>query len=59
MNRDLVVDEELSCNSFKNILPNTINKTLLNDHQCLTLYDMHLKQVKFESNTFINNSCID
>ena len=37
MNRDLVVDEEFSCNSLKGILQNTINKTLLNGHQCLTL----------------------
>ena len=54
MNRDLVADEELSCNTLKGILQNTINKTLLNDQ-----YDMHLKQVKFESNTFLNNCGIN
>ena len=89
MNRELVVDEKLSCHSVKGILPNKINKTLLNGNQCLTLmwkcelrfiiwwclngklvndvpifnricqYDMHLKQVKLECNTFINNRGID
>ena len=37
MNRDLVADEELSCNALEGILQNTIIKTLLNGHQCLTL----------------------
>ena len=49
MNRDLVVDEEFSCNSVKGILSNTINKTLLNDHQCLTLISILLIRDAFQT----------